>query len=261
VTRHEIRLYAHRGSSAHLPENCVEAFAQALADGATALELDVHCTRDGELVVIHDPDGARTAGATERVQDLTLAQVKRWDVGNGFVAPDGSRPHAGQGHTVPTLSEVLEAFPEVPMSVDLKPKRPALARGLVELLERHGDSRRVTLASFSDRVVLAIRRLGYTGRTALTRHEIGMLRILPLLSRRLIAGHAAQVPLRVGPLRLDRRRFMRRCRRLGVRADYWVVNDVALARRLLERGATGIMTDDPALIAPVVREWVATRSP
>jgi len=255
---HEIRLYAHRGSSCRLPENCLEAFEQALADGANALELDVHRTRDGEFVVIHDPDGARTARAPERIRDLTLAEVKRWDAGAGFEAEDGTRPHAGRGYCVPPFSEILEAFPGVPLSVDLKPKKPANARALVELVVQHGAAERVTLASFSDRVVHAIRRLGYPGPTALTRAEIGLLRVVPFApGHALIGGHAAQVPLRAGPLRLDRRPFIYRCRRLGLRADYWVVNDPNLARELLARGATGVMTDDPAAIAPVVREFLA----
>ncbi len=67
---HELRLFGHRGSSARLPENTIAAFRQALDDGATALELDVHRTADGHIVVAHDPDGLRMAGVSGRIADL-----------------------------------------------------------------------------------------------------------------------------------------------------------------------------------------------
>lgn len=239
----ELRLYGHRGASALEPENSLAAFARALADGANALELDVHRSADGHFVVAHDPDGRRTAGTPERIRELGLARIKTWRLG-----PDGSA-------TVPTLAEVLEAFPGSPMSIDLKPDDPRAVPDLLETLARHGAGARVTLASFSTRVMRRIRELGHPGPTALTRPEVAALRFLPApLARRHIAGHAAQVPVRSGPVRLDARSFLARCRALGLRADYWVVNDPQQARALLDAGATGVMSDDPAAIAPIFQE-------
>ena len=71
-SNHDLRLYAHRGASAHLPENSLEAFEKALADGATALELDIHRTADGHFVVAHDPHGQRMAGVAEHICTLCL---------------------------------------------------------------------------------------------------------------------------------------------------------------------------------------------
>lgn len=247
-TRPELRLYGHRGASALLPENTLPAFERALADGANALELDVHHTSDRHFVVAHDPDGRRLAGEPERIRLVALERVKLWKL----MAPGGeAAPHC----EVPTLDDVLEAFPGVPMSIDLKPDDPRAVPDLLELLARHGAETRVTLASFSTRVMRRIRDLGYAGPTALTRPEVAALRFLPApLARRHIAGQAAQVPVRSGPVRLDARSFLARCRRLGLRADYWVVNDPRQARTLLDAGATGIMSDDPAAIAPVFLE-------
>ncbi|HSN55803.1 MAG TPA: glycerophosphodiester phosphodiesterase family protein [Candidatus Sulfomarinibacteraceae bacterium] len=239
----ELRLYGHRGASALEPENSLAAFARALDDGANALELDVHRSADGHFVVAHDPDGRRTAGTPERIRELGLARIKAWRLG------------PGGGATVPTLAEVLEAFPDVPMSIDLKPDDPCAVPDLLETLARHGAEARVTLASFSTRVMRRIRGLGYRGPTALSRPEVAALRFLPTpLARRHIWGQAAQVPLRSGPVRLDVRSFLSRCRALGLRADFWVVNDPQRARALLDAGATGIMSDDPAAIAPIFRE-------
>jgi glycerophosphoryl diester phosphodiesterase len=246
--RPELRLYGHRGASAHEPENTLPAFERALADGANALELDVHLTSDRHFVIAHDPDGRRLAGEPDHIRRVALERVRRWRLRP--TTGDPSRPYH-----VPTLGEVLESFPEVPMSIDLKPDDPHAVPDLLELLARHGAEERVILASFSTRVVRRIRGLGYPGWTALTRPEVAALRFLPApLARRLVAGHAAQVPVRSGPVRLDGRPFVARCRRLGLRVDYWVVNDPAQAGALLDAGATGVMSDDPAAIAPVFRE-------
>jgi len=242
VTRSfRLRLYAHRGASARAPENTLAAFEIALTDGANALELDVHRTADGHFVIAHDPDGARTAGCNECIAEVGLDEVRRWTAG---------------GESIPTLTEVLQAFPDTPLSIDLKPNDPAAVEPLLEVLSAHNGEARITFASFHDRLVWQARRLGWRGRTALTRSEVAALRLAPLaLARRVIRGHAAQVPLRSGVIRLDRRTFLDRCRVLGIRADYWVVNDPGKARTLLAAGATGLMSDNPALLAPVFKEF------
>lgn len=251
---HELRVYGHRGASALLPENTLEAFERAVADGANALEMDVHRTADGHFVVIHDPDGGRTAGVDERVSNVALARVKQWDVGVGFVDAEGRRPFAGCGFTVPELDEVLATFATIPLSIDLKPAAPWLVPSFVELIIRRGAADRVTVCSFHHRVTGAVRALGYPGRTALTRLEVGLVLTLPpRLARRLVRGQALQVPRRAGPLRLDRRRLLQRCQRLGLRADFWVVNEPELATNLIAGGATGVMTDDPARILAGLR--------
>ncbi len=239
--RFRLRLYAHRGASSKAPENTLNAFRTALDDGANALELDIHRTADGHFVVAHDPDGSRLAGRAERIADVDLEALRRWTIGS---------------EGVPTLAELLDAFPETPLSIDLKPDDPGAVAPLLELLARHDGERRITLASFHDRLVWRARRLGWRGRTALTRGEVVALRLAPLaMARRLIHGDAAQIPLRSGAFRLDRRTLLRRCRTLGIRADYWVVNEPDAARTLLGAGATGIMTDDPARLVPVFRDY------
>jgi glycerophosphoryl diester phosphodiesterase len=244
-----LRLYGHRGAPAHLPENTLEAFERALADGANSLELDVHPTSDGHFVVAHDPDGQRLAGVSEHINSSTLHQVKKWNVaartGRDDLAP----------HSVPTLAETFEAFPGVPMSIDLKPDKPEAVAPLMDVVARFGAEETTTLASFSSRVVRRIRKLGYPGRTTLSKSEVAVLRFLPRpLAKLYVAGNAAHIPVEHHGIRLDSERFIQRCRSLGLRVDYWVVDDPQEARRLLDLGATGIMSDDPALIAPVFEE-------
>jgi glycerophosphoryl diester phosphodiesterase len=251
MTRREfkLRLYGHRGAPAHLPENTLPAFERALADGANSLEIDVHPTSDGHFVVAHDPDGQRMAGVFEQIRTSTLDQVRKWNVATGI-----GRDDLGQ-HTVPTLAETLEAFPDVPMSIDLKPDEPEAVAPLLEVVARHSAEDRVTLASFSNRVVHRIRQLGYPGRTTLSKTEVALLRFLPgVLAKRYVRGNAAHIPVVHTGIRLDGRQFIARCRALDLRVDYWVVDDPEEARRLLDLGATGIMSDDPGAIAPVFSE-------
>lgn len=248
------RLYAHRGASAELPENTLPAFQRALEYGVDALELDVHLTRDGHPLVSHDPDGGRMAGDPRPWRELDLAEARRLDVGRGFVGADGGRPHAGKGFRAPSLEELLVELPGVRLNIDVKQARPPMVKPLLALLRRCKAEDRVTLASFQQRTLLAIRRRGYGGETALGQPEVLALLGLPaaVIERMPFVGNAAQIPVAAGPVRLDRRSFIDKCHRLGIRVDYWTINDPAEARRLITLGADGIMTDDPARMAPAL---------
>jgi glycerophosphoryl diester phosphodiesterase len=226
-------LFAHRGAAAERAENTLPSFQRALELGADALETDAHLTADGHVVLSHDPDGRRRAGVAAEIRRSTLAEVEGWDVG------DGAR--------IPTLEAVLRAFPEVPINVDLKQRVPDMTGPAVALVRRLGATERVLLTSFSTRTVRRLRALGYQGPLGLSRGEVLAILALPRWAgRRLVRpGDAAQLPLS-----LARPRVVERCHALGLRVDYWTVNDAATARRLLALGADGVMTDDPAAVAP-----------
>lgn len=250
---HARRLYAHRGASAELPENTLPAFARALEIGVDALETDVHLTRDGALVVAHDDTATRMAGVPIAWADLDLAEARELDVGWGFVAPDGTRPFAGQRFRVPTFEEVLDAFPHVRLNVDIK--APQATVPMLELVGRKGTAERVTLASFQTGSALAMRRGGYAGETVLSQAEIVTLLAMPALLWRQLpwTGGAAQVPVSYGAIRFDRAPFIAKCHSLGLRVDFWTVDDHAEAERLLGLGADGIMTNDPATLRSLFR--------
>jgi glycerophosphoryl diester phosphodiesterase len=246
------RLYAHRGASAERPENTLTAFERAVELGVDGLEMDVHLTRDGHLIVVHDDTARRTTAVAAPWAALDLADVRRLDAGWGFVAPDGTRPFAGRGIGVPTLEEVIDAFPRVRLNVDIK-RGAAAAVAAIDLVRRMKAEDRVTIASFHLGTLVALRRRGYGGETSLSRGEIASLLSMPaLLWRQLpFTGTAAQVPLGQGAIRFDRAPFIAKCHSLGLRVDFWTVDDAATAERLLGLGADGIMTNDPAAIRPL----------
>ena len=248
---HQRRLYAHRGASAERPENTMPAFERAVEIGVDALEMDVQLTRDAHLIVVHDDTAARTTGAQVAWADLDLADARRLDAGWGFIAGDGLRPFAGKAIGVPAFEEVLDAFPGMRINVDLKGDR-AVDLMLALIRRKHADDR-VTLASFQLRTLVAVRRHGYGGETALSQGEVVTLLGLPaMLWRQLpFTGTAAQIPVRAGRIHFDRAAFIAKCHSIGLRVDFWTVDDRGEAARLLELGADGIITNDPGALRPV----------
>ncbi len=248
------RLYAHRGAAAERPENTMPSFERALEIGADALEMDVHMTSDGHIVVCHDGSGRRMAGVDAAIKKHRLDQVREWDMGWGFSDGDGNRPYAGAGYHMPTFEEVLVNFPDTFINVDMKQGWPPMVRPMVNLIRRHRAEHRVMLASFHTRNLMAARLMGYAGPTALSRSEVIPLALGPALLFKAIPlkGVAAQIPTHAGPIRMDTPTFIAKCHALGLRVDYWTINDPGEARRLLDAGADGIMTDDPAAVLPAM---------
>jgi glycerophosphoryl diester phosphodiesterase len=243
------RLYAHRGASHELPENTIAAFQCAIDLGADAIETDAHLTRDGHVVLSHDPTGERMCGAPIAIADATLAEVQRWD--------------AGKGHRVPTLEEALATFPGIPFNVDAKSMQPEMPARIVEVVRRAKAEDRTLLASFASSTLRRIRALGYRGPTGLGQSEVVRLLAVPTRALRLppfrLRGAAAQLPYRHFGLDLGTRRVIDKCHRLGLVVHYWTVNDPALATHLLDQGADGVMTDDPRTVGPAVVAWRAAR--
>jgi glycerophosphoryl diester phosphodiesterase len=248
---HPRRLYAHRGASAELPENTLPAFERAVEIGVDALEMDLQITRDGHLIVVHDDTAARMAAAQLAWSEIDLADARALDVGWGFLADDGTRPFAGKGIAVSTFADILDAFPTTEINVDIK-RCPVDA--VLELLRAKHAEDRVTLASFATGAAVAMRRRGYGGATALSQGEVLTLVSLPALIWRQLpfTGTAAQVPTHHRMVRFDRPTFIAKCHSLGLRVDFWTIDDPAEAARLIALGADGIMTNDPAAIRPVV---------
>jgi glycerophosphoryl diester phosphodiesterase len=248
---HARRLYAHRGASAEFPENTMPAFVRAVEIGVDALETDVHVTRDGQLIVAHDATAARMTGAQAAWADLDFADTRRLDAGWGFVSGDGQRPFAGKAIGVPAFEEVLDAFPRIRINVDIKGDRAAAT--MLDLIKRKRADDRVTIASFALRTLVEVRRRGYGGETALSQGEVATLLGMPaMLWRQLpLTGTAAQVPVRAGRIRFDRAAFIAKCHSIGLRVDFWTVDDRDEAARLLELGADGIITNDPRTLRPL----------
>jgi glycerophosphoryl diester phosphodiesterase len=250
---------AHRGASALAPENTLEAFRMAVEAGAGGLELDVHLTRDGHVVVIHDDNVERTTGGTGFVAEMTFEELRAFDAGHNF-SPDGgrTRPYHGKGLRVPTLAEVLQEFPGVSVNIDMKEGCPGIEAAVLEVLRETGAEGRALIVSSRHGAVRRFRRIS-EGKisTGASRFETGMFYVLSRLHlERLVrpAYDALQVPLRYRGIPLVTRRFIEAAHARGVRVDVWTINQAGEMRRLLDLGADVIMTDRPETLAGVLRE-------
>lgn len=237
---------AHRGASAERPENTLPAFQLAVTQGCDAFELDVHLTRDGVPVLMHDPTLLRTCGTPERVADLTWDDIRTRDAGAGFTLPDGSRPFRGQGIHPPALSEVLRAFPDMPVLIELKEARAQLDVAEVLVEERAED--RCVLASFDDRALTVFRQAPFL--VGASRRDIIRLYLAARLGRPVAPRcRCYAVPDRwKGWLEIPRADVVATARAAGAPVHVWTVDDPALARTLWARGVSGIISNRPGAV-------------
>jgi glycerophosphoryl diester phosphodiesterase len=237
----------HRGARARVPENTLPSFAFAVAAGVDAIELDLHLSRDGIPVVMHDPTLARTTGVPGLVAERTAAELAALDAGATF-STDGGRtfPFRGQGIGVPTLEQVLAAHPALPMILEIK--APEASQTVLGILERSGARDRVLMGSFHDEALRPFAAAGIPVSAA--PRALARLYVPALLGSRpdSLPFQAMCVPRTHRGLPLPIRAFAAVMSRLGRPVHIWTVNEASVARQLWNRGVRGIISDDPATI-------------
>ncbi len=246
----EPRLFAHRGASARAPENTLEAFRLAREQGASYLELDIHLSSDSELVVIHDSSVSRTTGRRGRVENMSLAEIRKLDAGFRFTMDHGRTfPYRGKGLRVPTLGEVLDTFTEMSITVEIKETRPGVAEALSRVLRTHRAEERVIVASHEHDLLAAFRAVAPSVPTSFSKNEVRefLLRLRGgSMGGYRPPGVAFQVPEYKGLRRVVSKSVIEAVHGFGVEVHVWTVNEPVHIARLLSWGVDGIMTDDPA---------------
>ncbi len=236
------------------PENTMAAFRLAVEGwGVDMLETDARLTSDGEVVLIHDGTVDRTCDGTGPIDAMSWKQVQTLDAGFHFRDLDGETSYRGEGVRVPTLDEVLGAFPQTRVNVETK--SAAVAGPLLEVIHRHNATHRVLVAAEVD----AWRRnaRGYQGPWGASRWDIARFWCA---GRARMGGGAApgfdalQVPELWHGLRVVTPRFVTRAHRLNIAVHVWVVDDESDMRRLLDWGVDGVQTDRLDLLAPVLAD-------
>jgi len=249
---------AHRGASSLAPENTIEAFRIGLEDGAGGLELDVHMTSDGHIVVIHDATVDRTTSGTGAVSEMTIDELRGPDAGYNF-SPDGgsSRPYRGRGSRVPTLKDVLLEFPGVAVNIDIKAGGSGIEAAVLEVIREANSLDRVLVVSTSHATVKRFRRVsGGHVSTGASRWETGIFYLLSRLHLEWLARpdyDALQVPPVHKGIPLVTPRFIAAAHSRGVRVDAWTINQPDDMRHLLDLGVDVIMTDRPGTLAEVLQ--------
>jgi glycerophosphoryl diester phosphodiesterase len=237
-------IIAHRGASGSAPENTLAAFELAVRQAADAFELDVRLTSDGVPVVLHDATLDRTTDHRGSLGAFSLAQLREVDAGARFTT-DGGRTYPFRGGTarVPTLAEVLQGFPEIPVMVEVK--EPGAQETVRRVMLEEGAVERCVLASEHHAALQVFREPPFA--IAASGGEIGAL-YRDVLLRRVpgaVRYRLLSVPERHRGLRVPTRGFVAAARRLGCPVHVWTVNDPAAARRLWGLGVCGIVTNFP----------------
>ena len=229
-------IYAHRGASGHAPENTLEAFRLAMEMGADGFELDVHMSKDGELVVIHDETLDRTTNGTGLVRDYTLAQLRQLKAGAGMAAyPDAK---------IPTLAEVFGLIRDTHHIVNVEIKTdewfyPQIEEKCLELAREMGVEERIIYSSFNHFTLMKLRKLKPDVKLGMLFGDI-MLR----------PWEYAQ-PLQVDflhPMKMNIYvpQFAEDAREAGYGINMWTINDEETIRLCLEKDV-GIITNYPDL--------------
>jgi len=224
---------AHRGGALEAEENTLPAFARAVALGYRDIELDVHATRDGVVVVHHDATLARMFGDPRPV-----AAIARDDL---------ARLRTAGGAGLPQLAEVLAAFPGVRFTIEVK--AAAAAEPLARVIRDAGALDRVCVGSFVPAHTARVRALLGPGLCwSPARAGVAQLWLagwgLPLPA----PAPVVQVPQAFRGIPVVTPRFLRAARARGVKVQVWTVNEAADIDRLLDWGVDGIMTDRPTLL-------------
>lgn len=256
--------FAHRGGAALWPENTLIAFEQALALGCRYLETDVHLTRDGHVVVLHDARLERTTDGSGWVAEHTYGELRRLDAGYRFSPrPSASAtravstyPWRGRGLFIPRFEELLELGGDARFNVELKSRDPRLVQAFWKIIESQRLHDRVLVAAAVDPVVRAFRELS-RGRvaTSASRREVTAFwatcraRIASFIP---IHYDALQVPTRSGRLTIVDRAFIAAAHARGLHVHVWTVDEPEAMRRLLALGVDGIMSDRPDRLCEVL---------
>lgn len=235
--------FAHRGGAADGLENSLAAFAGAVELGYRYLETDVHATSDGVLLAFHDSTLDRVTDMSGRIARLPWSAVSRARIG-------GREP-------IPLLEDLLGTWPDIRVNIDLK-VGGALAP-LAEVIRRTSSLDRVCVASFSERRLTAVRReLGPRLCTSLGPRGVLLLRAAATSRAAAVLAPrgipCAQVPERVGCLRVVTPGLVELAHARGQRIHVWAVDDAQDMHRLLDLGVDGIMTDRIEALRDVLHE-------
>jgi glycerophosphoryl diester phosphodiesterase len=256
------RVFAHRGGCALGPENTIAAFDLGLAAGADGLEMDVHLSSDGVVVVCHDDTLDRTTDSSGSVAARTAAELARVDAGLRFTDSAGGHPFRHQGIGIPALREVLHRYPAVPIIVEMKVNHPDMGKAVAAEVEAAGARDRVCAAGEGLLAVRAARHALPGMASSACRREVRLALYRSWagwpVRRPEYGGY--QVPETAGSTRIVTPRFVRHAREAGLEVQVWTVDEEADMERLLTWGVNGLISNRPDLAVAVRNRLSAGQS-
>lgn len=254
----KFEIIAHRGGSLEYPENTLLAFEQALTIWPAAIiELDVHRSKDGKIVVFHDDALDRVTDGRGMIWQTPYQELQKLDAAYRFTRDGGKTfPHRAKGVRIPLLSEVLEKLPNARISIEFKHPTPFFGHDVIDIVRKAGAQDRVVLAGSDHHNLVQTSKLapemcsGFSGKEILRTLIWSTMGISKLCPSR---GQVLQVPVRHRGIPVATASFIKRAHIRGLHVHVWTINDEATMRQLIENGADGIVTDAPSLLLRVAR--------
>lgn len=220
-----MRITGHRGAAELAPENTIAAFRTAIGHGVDAVEFDVRATADDELVVIHDDSVDRTTDGTGRVDDMDLAELRALD--------------AGDGHSVPTLAEVLDFLADEDLDLRIELKERGLGERVVDAVTGRGIEARTTITSFDHEALEEV---------AGAPPRVGFIAPEPTIEALEVVDRLGAAALFVNIDAVDASDVEEAASR-GIELGVWTVNDPDDVDRAVSLGVDSITTDRPDMVA------------
>jgi glycerophosphoryl diester phosphodiesterase len=247
------RVFAHRGGCALGPENTIPTFERGLTAGADGLELDVHLSSDGVVVVCHDATLDRTTNASGRLARRTAAELSRVDAGYRWLDAGGNAVFRACGVGVPTLRDVLRRFTDVPIIIEMKVDHREMGRALAAEVRAASAVDRVCAASDGFRAVRAAREALPAMATSASRWDVrlALYRSWAHWPVRRAEYGGYQVPETAGFIRVVSPMFVRHAHGAGLEVHVWTVDEAVDMERLLAWNVDALITNRPDLAVSV----------
>lgn len=253
---------AHRGGRREWPEHTLLAYEEALKSGSNVLELDLHATSDNVIVVMHDSRVDRTTDGTGAIKEMTFEEIRALEAGYDFTTDMGSTfPYRGVGLKVPTLEEVLEAFPDAPYVIEIKQGEPSIVDDFVAMARKFDAVDQMNGAAFDTDVLIELRAAAPEMWTSYGENEVLEFWLAANTNPGGIPpeyeppAEFLQVPPNQQGIDVLTPEFMEGARSLGLKVHVWTINDEEDMVSLIEdTGVDGIMTDYPSVLTTVIEE-------
>jgi glycerophosphoryl diester phosphodiesterase len=238
----KVMVIGHRGAAGEAPENTLASFQLALTQGADGIELDIHLSKDGEIMVCHDPTIDRTTNGNGYIVEMDAAEIKRYDAGGWF-----SEQYAGE--RIPTLAEVFDLVPEhIMINIEIKyAYQGQLETQLLDFLRKRNRLDHVVISSFDHKCMQRIKE-------AEPSVNIGLLYVANLLDH---AGYAKTLSdvYSIHPhYQLIEKADVLNAKAAGLRTYPFTINVEEDFRKMLEFGVSGIITDFPARLFHLLKQ-------
>lgn len=247
---------AHQGGDGVWPGESMLAFQNAVDLGVDVLEMDLHITSDGVLVLMHDETVDRTTDGTGEIESMTLAEIKQLDAAYDWTSDDGvTFPYRGQGIQVVTLEEVFTAFPEMRMTIEIKKTNNSMAKPFCDLIREYGMQEKVLVASFHDERIKEFRAECPEVATSSAKDETT---VFVLMTKAFLGGfyspafYSLQVPEESGGITVMTPAFVQAAHARNLAVEPWTINDAETMRKFIEWGVDGIITDRPDIMMEVL---------